>query len=248
VQEVVTFSVGGDYWANPMDSSEEHFFISIEQPNLTLGGVVQGMLGSEECQRDSAVRQRYATKVFSLLRIVAKALRHLHSMGIAHGKLNLENCCKFDDKWKLSDALGLQKVGVPIRVSRLCSSSPPESFEPLGRDTKHQATFRAEYECSPAMDSWAFGKMAYEVLVGRDLIQLDKNKRFEDDRGAMMDILHWKSFNCEEVRQELLRVGVPDAGADLIGLCLAPDPENRPTSDEILKHDTWRAQRKSGST
>ena len=53
------------------------------------------------------------------------------------------------------------------------------------------------------------------MLVGRDLIQLDKNKRFEDDHGAIMDILHWNSSKCEKVRQELLRVGVPDAYANL---------------------------------
>jgi hypothetical protein len=141
------------------------FFVSVEQPNLTLRGVMKGMLQNEECQIDSKVRQRYALKVFSVLRMVAKAIDHLHSLGIVHGKVNLDTCCKYNDSWKLADVLRSQEIGAGMRISRLSSCSPPESVEALrSGDRGLQASFKSDYVCSPAMDAWAFGKTACTCL------------------------------------------------------------------------------------
>lgn len=229
----------------------DKYFISIEQPNLSLRAVMEGMLQSEACQKNDKVRQRYASKVFAVLRITAKALRHLHSLGFVHGNVNLDNCRRYEEKWKLANAVESQEIGRLVRISRLSSSSPPECIEPLGnkKGAKHLATFRSDYVCSPAMDCWSFGKLSYEALVGRSLVQLDQKKRFEDDHRAMMDILHWNSFNCDEVRQELRRAGVSEKGAELISLCLSPNPDDRPSMEEILSNSIWRdlrETRKSG--
>jgi len=245
----VTFTITKEYWDSPLYAANEHYFISIEKPSLTLVGVVEGMLDSVECQRNPVVRQRYTAKVFAILRILAKALRHLHLLGIAHGKVNQENCCKYEENWKLAAILGVQKIGETIRISRLSASSPPECFEPSSSSgSQHQASFRFDYITSPAMDVWSFGKLAYEVLMGRDLIELDRSKRFEDDHRAMMDIMHWNSFNCEEVRQELMQIGVIGAGADMVALCLDPNPKNRPFMDEILNCNLWKELRKAGAS
>lgn len=206
------------------------------------------MLQSDACQNDENVRQRYASKVFAVLRITAKAILHLHTLGIAHGNVNLDNCRRYEDKWKLANSLESQAIGSPVRISRLSSSSPPECIEPLhvgGKGTKHQATFRSDYVCSSTMDCWGYGKLSYEALVGRSLVHLDEKKRFEEDHRAMMDILHWNSFNCDEVRQELRRVGVSDSGAELISLCLSPSPDDRPSMEMILASSIWRDQRET---
>ena len=175
---------------------------------------------------------------------MAKAMRVLHQSGWVHGKLNLETACKFEDNWKLSDVLGCQRIGETTRITRISSCSPPECFEPLDPDSsKHEASFKSDYTCSAMMDSWGFGKLAYEVLTGRELFQVAPDTRFEDDHHAMLDLMHWNSFNCQEVHQDLLRVGVLEAGADLISRCLAPHPRDRPTSDQILKDDVWRQLR-----
>lgn len=241
---MLIFAVGED-GSEPVDGEAKQFCVAIERPNLTLSGVASGMLDNEECQTDSEVRQRYNGKVFSVLRLVAKALHHLHSLGIVHGQVCLENCGKYDDKWKLSDTLDMQQVGAIFDSSRFDKSAPPEAIE---QDTntalEHQATFRPEVLAERSFDSWAFGKLAYEVLLGEELVAFDRGKAVDENNRAMMDILHWSNFEQRDVEQKLKGVGVSKAGVDMIVHCLSPKSEDRPTMDQILSHPVWNELRR----
>jgi serine/threonine protein kinase len=251
-EEIITFAVGrNDANRGPLpNDGRKRFFLSIERPDLTLSGVVRGMLGNQDCQNDVKVRQRYSAKVFSVLRLVAKALQRLHAQGFIHGDLCLENCGKYDDQWKLSGLLGAKKIGETFDSAKLSSSAPPESVEPLksSTGTKHQAAFRADLVCCPSFDSWAFGKLAYEVLVGNALIEFDVTKNVEDDYDSLANLLHWNDFSVQDAQQQLKRVGISEAGISLVAQCLSPDDETRPSMNEVLKHPVWSEMRQSQTT
>lgn len=140
MEEVRVFAVG----ANGLETSEvaKQHCIAIEQPNLTLVGVVEGMLNNRDCQTDPEVRKRYVDKVFSVLRVIAKALRHLHSLGIVHGSVSSKNCGKYANRWKVGALLSMCMAG-----------------------EAHHSGVRAH----PSIDVLDFGKLSYEVSVGETL-------------------------------------------------------------------------------
>lgn len=236
-EEVAVYSAG--------DNGERQYCISIERPQLTLGGVVSGMLANEDCQTNEEVRERYAIKVFSVLRIVCKALSSLHSVGLVHGNISLTHVGKYETKWKVAEVLGLQKVGTFFDPDRFSPSSPPESVIPRHDSNKaHEVTFRVDLVTSPSIDVWGFGKMAFEALVGEPLVLFDDATEFDDDHRALMDILHWNEFNLEEVAEKMRKWSVPHEGINLVVACLAPQPSDRPTADELLCHPLWKELRR----
>lgn len=218
----------------------QRYFIAIERPDLTLGGVVRGMLSHPDCQNDINVRQRYIIKVFSVLRRIAKCLRRLHGQGFVHGDLCLENCGKFDGEWKLSDILGAQRIGLPIEKDRLSSSAPPEAVEAIGG----VAVFRNDLLAHPSLDSWAFGRLAFEVIAGDTLIEFDSSLPVEADRASLENLYNWSQSNLQHACQTLERLGVVDAAISMIAECLSPNADNRPCMDDILNSPGWDAFRR----
>lgn len=248
MEEILTLSMDPDFQVARFNVKQELFVVSIEEPALSLRSVVKGMLDSEECQLNRSVRQRYAMKVFAVLRVVVRGLRHLHSLGLIHGKVNAENCCKYGDRWKLRGVLGSQRAGTSFKVSRFSCASPPECFESIdGSKRECMVSFRSDFVSSFSVDSWSFGKMCYEVLVGRPLIELELERRFEDDQKAMMQILNWNDSDCIQLRKELRDVGVIESGTKLVASCLDPNPLNRPTMGEITSSKLWKDLKNLGN-
>ena len=246
-EELTMFSVGEN--GSSFAESPRQFCIAIERPQLTLSGVVSGMLGNEECQTNRDVRMRYAIKVFSVLRIVCKALSSLHNAGLVHGNISLTHIGKYETRWKVAEVLGLQRMGKTFDPDRFSPSSPPESVVPRQNSSKpHQVAFRTDLETNAAIDVWAFGKLAFEALVGEPLIMFDESSEFDDDHRALMDILHWNEFNLEEVADKLRKSVVLEEGVRLILWCLSPSPDKRPSVDEILGHDVWKILRRQTRT
>ena len=243
-EEMALYSVG----ENGTEAGEgpKQFCISIERPQLTLGSVVQGMLGNDDCQTNEEIRRRYATKVFSVLRIVGKALSQLHAAGLVHGNISLTHIGKYENKWKVAEVLSLQRSGETFDPDRYSPSSPPESLVPRHSGDAHEVEFRTDMETAAAIDVWAFGKLAYEALVGEPLIMFDEASEFDDDHRALMDILHWNEFNLDEVTDKLRRSAVLEMGVTLIVSCLSPSPEARPSIGEILEHAVWKDLRRMG--
>jgi serine/threonine protein kinase len=239
-QEILTFSVGDiDRNRGPLpDDGLQRYFISLESPRLSLATVVRGMLNNVGCRNDKMVRTRYSGKVFSVLRLIAMALQRLHNQGVVHGHLSLESCAKFDDKWKLANFLGAYCVGEVIHYNEETLAVPPEALQLCRtQGSATHATFRNDFVAQASVDIWAFGKVAYEALVGQPLIPTDQDEKFDSE--SLTLLLEWNDANLFDVRLELERVGVTKAGIDLIAQCLSHDEDSRLTVDELLQHSFW---------
>lgn len=235
------------------DCAPQQFCVAIELPSLTLDRVVAGMLNSDEYHRNPDMRTRYFSKVCMVLRQVAKALRHLHYVGVVHGDVCLESCGKFHDKWKLTNSLGIQPTGERFDTSRMGESSPPEAVELLSNvvETRGQeassrhATFKGDIVADPAIDIWAFGKLTFEVLTGEPLIQFDSEKEVRHDNRALLTLERWNEDDLRDCIDVMKDSGVSTLGIDLVSHCLLPDPAERPASmDEILEHKFWKDMRR----
>lgn len=221
----------------PLDGLNR-YFVSVESPKLTLATVVRGMLSNHGCQTDVAVRRRYSGKVYAVLRSIAKALLNLHSQGHVHGNLSVQSCAKFDDKWKLANLLDTKRVGEILPLSAETHVIPPEALQwTKSRGSKGQIVLKHDFVARPSIDIWAFGKVAYEALVGTPLFPEAKGKSDEID--AFMDILQWSEVNLVELKRELNTIGVIESGIELIVLCLSPNEGARPQIDDLLKHKFW---------
>ena len=218
----------------------QRYFIAIERPDLTLNGVVRGMLCHHDCQNDMNVRQRYTIKVFSVLRRIAKCLLRLHNQGFVHGDLCLENCGKFEGEWKLSDILGAQRIGLPFEKDRLSSSAPPEAID----EQSGEAKFRSDLVAHPSLDTWAFGKLAFEAIMGDTLIEFDVSLPIEADHASLGTLGKWNTSNVQHVCQALGRVGVVDAAILMIAECLLPDACKRLSMSRMLDNPAWDAFRR----
>jgi serine/threonine protein kinase len=235
VEEAITFSVGDGMSASK--GAKQHC-LSVERPTLTLADVVNGMMKNEDCLNIPEVRHRYMDKVFDVLRVVAKSLWHLHELGIVHGDLRLETCCKYGNRWKLSGILQMLTDRKPLTKDRLSSPISPECIELSKSAGKRiEVEIRRQAEAHWAMDCWAFGALAYNVLVGDPLFDLSKNN--EHRNKALMEVLRWSGSDLEKVEQRLKQAGVLDYGIDLIVQCLSPHPADRPNMLEILDHPIW---------
>lgn len=200
-------------------------------------------------QHDTALRKKYAAKMCAVLRLIAKAIKHLHTSGVIHGNVCMENCGKFEQTWKLLDVMEAQRTGEPIRPARHHRSFPPEV---LGLDDHEGAVYDSDITpvsfqmapATPSIDIWAFGKLAYETLVGKPLVEFDSSKEPRDDMVSLLEILEWDQSNMKAVFSDLLESGVTDSCAELITSCLFPRPEDRPVSmDAILQDPFWKDMR-----
>ena len=212
----------------------QRYFVSIENPKLTLATVVRGMLTNHGCQTDKAVRRRYTEKVFAVLRSIAKALLDLHNQGYIHSNLTIQSCAKFDDKWKLANLMGAKRFGDTLSLSAETDSIPPEALHRrTNRASERQIVLKRDLVARPPIDVWAFGKVAYEALVGKSLFPE------HDEIDSLIDILQWDGANLVDMKRELENIGVIEAGIALIGQCLSPHEEARPRIDDLLKHTFW---------
>merc|ERR1712232_391787 len=125
----------------------------------------------------------------------------------------MQTCGKFEHVWKLLGRLEVQKIGLPIDLARYNTSFPPEAlvFEEEDGDiydSDNAAVTFASLLASPAIDIWGFGKLAYESLVGKPLIQFDDSKNPIEDTVSLLEVLEWDDNNLRSVFSDLLDAGV----------------------------------------
>lgn len=248
-EEVLAFGDGGDEGDGQNDDIQQQYCVSIECPQLTLDRVVDGMVSKGGYQNDQQLRKKYAAKMCAVLRLIAKALRHLHGQGVIHGDLSMQTCGKFEHVWKLLGRMEVQKIGSPFDPTRYNTSFPPEALvfeEEDGAvyDSDNAAVSFASLLASPAIDIWGFGKLAYESLVGKPLIQFDNPNNPLDDTVSLLQVMEWDDTNLRTVFSDLLDAGVTDSCAEAITSCLFANPEDRPaTMDEIIRDPFWTDMR-----
>lgn len=243
MEEVCIFSVnegGGKNHGTP-----QQFWISTERPEVTLKDVAASMIKKGGYWNEPELRTKYAAKICSVLKIIAKSLRHIHSRGVIHGDLNLESCGKFDHSWKLLDRLSVQAIDQPFDMSRFQQSFPPESLHSVDNnsavfDSDTPVSFKDSIIACPAIDIWAFGKLAYEAIMGKPLVEFGA-KRPSDDVVALLDVMDWGESSMRDIFTELLESGgIAESGAELFTSCLFARPEDRPVSMEaVLSHRFW---------
>lgn len=233
-----------------LSAGPRQFCVATECPQVTLDRVVDGMANKGGYRYDTELRKKYAAKMCAVLRMIAKAIRHLHDCGLIHGNICMEACGKFGHAWKLLDCMGVQRIGEFINVNRFERSFPPEALdldeddEETVFDSDNASISFLSAEASISIDVWAFGKLAYETLAGKPLVEFDPVKGPTEDVAALLEILEWDQSSMKSVFSDLLDSGVTDSCAELITSCLFPRPQDRPTSmDAILADRFWKDMR-----
>lgn len=212
----------------------DRYFISVENPKLTLADVVRGMLRNQACQTDKTVRRRYSSKVFLVLRAIANSLRILHSQGHVHSNLSLESCGKFDE-WKLAHLMDTKRVGDTMSFSAETYAVPPEALQSsTNRGSDGQLRFRNDFAAKTSIDMWAFGKLAYEALVGKPLFP--ENKDTNDEIDSLIVLRQWTVDNLVEVKRDMECVGIIEPGVEHLIQCLSPNEGARPSIEFLLQY------------
>jgi serine/threonine protein kinase len=231
------------------DEGTPQLCIAIECPQISLASVVDAMVKKGGYQHDVGLRKKYAAKICAVLRLIAKAVRYLHRSGVIHGNICMANCGKFEHSWKLLGCMGLQRIGDAIDPKRFHQSFPPEVLQIHEDDERvydsdySSISFRV-VEATPSIDVWAFGKLAFEALVGKPLVEFHPSKNTTDDVVSLLEILEWDQDSMKRVFTCLLDAGVTESCAELVTSCLFPSPEDRPADmDVILEDPFWKDMR-----
>lgn len=221
------------------DNVIEHCVI-IERPSLTLKSIVSSM-AKQNYRTDHDRLDAYLDKIQKVFKKIGHSISMLHRQSIIHGNLQLDSCGKFEDGWKLTGLIGCQINGHPMMTAPMDASAPPEVVTYKGN---HQDTpqLLESYPASPALDIWAFGKLLYEVFVGKPLIPRESGKTIEDDKRYLNILGGWNEENLFEVVSNIEDSGNGTLAADLISHCLCKRPELRPQSmEDVLSHPYWSA-------
>ncbi|MEU6473234.1 PQQ-binding-like beta-propeller repeat protein [Streptomyces massasporeus] len=142
---------------------------------------------------------------------LAEALRDIHRAGVVHRDLKPSNVLLADDGPKVIDFGISRPLDSELRTEtgRLIGTPPfmaPEQF-------------RRPREVGPAADIFALGSVMVHAATGRG--------PFDSDSPYIVAY--------QVVHDEPDLTGVPDEVAPLVLRCLAKEPEERPTPDELMR-------------
>jgi serine/threonine protein kinase len=148
---------------------------------------------------------------------LGSALRYLHRRGLLHLDVKPSNVVAEDGRAKLID-LSLARPPGRYRagIGTWCNLSPEQA--------------RGD-ELGPPADVWGLGTVLYEAATGEPA--------FDDDESWTADSESWDTGDQLEAGYPQLAGTAPAAGGplgDVIGACLARDPANRPTLEQLVEH------------
>ncbi|KAG2494938.1 hypothetical protein HYH03_006873 [Edaphochlamys debaryana] len=158
------------------------------------------------------------------------ALSHLHSKGICHRDIKPENIL-FTQNWRL--LLADFGVSINLHQERAVTRAGTEGYMapevercPLKADPQDNKDNR-ELAYSTAVDIWAVGVLAYELMVG-----------FPPVVAPAPAAGSTAGFVRSEMTAAALHfpASVPPLARAFITAALAPDPADRPTAAALLQH------------
>lgn len=217
---------------------EDQFYLVFE---LIRGGSLQARI--EQIGDFGRLPER---SVKSLVSSIASALEFLHSKGIAHRDIKPANILLPNPKSlegaKLCDFDLASRSRTAEFRGDLCMTSPVGSAEFMAPEVVR--AFTANYDqrvrYDQQCDIWSLGVIAYSLLSGKAPFEGCCGKDCEWEEGGScddcMDLL-FSNIQKGQLRFPENRWNhiSPDA-KDLISRCLANDPRNRPSPDQILNH------------
>eukprot|EP01023_Acetabularia_acetabulum_P051522 TRINITY_DN57042_c1_g1_i1.p1 TRINITY_DN57042_c1_g1~~TRINITY_DN57042_c1_g1_i1.p1 ORF type:complete len:367 (-),score=82.71 TRINITY_DN57042_c1_g1_i1:2148-3248(-) len=166
----------------------------------------------------------------SLISQILEGVQYLHSRGIVHRDLKLENMIMLDKRddspVKIAD-FGLSKFFSPDTIlSTVCGSPQYVAPEVLG-------VAEGAKNYSPAVDMWSVGVILFILLSGYS--------PFDDENDA---VLFQKIKSGDYDADDPIWDEVSDSAKDLVSKLLNIDSEERLTSEEALQHPWMVSMRK----
>jgi serine/threonine protein kinase len=214
--------------------------IIIECPLLTLRNIVSSMT-KQNYRTDDDRLDSYMSKIQKVFRKIGHSISALHKHNIVHGSLQLDSFGKFEQGWKLKGLIGSQRKGNPMQTVHMDESVPPEAVTYTGNHGEIPQLLET-CPATPEIDIWAFGKLLYEVFVGKPLIPREAGKSMKEDQTYLHTLGEWNETNLMEIVATIEETGNGTLAADLISHCLCKRPERRPQSmEDVLSHPFWSA-------
>ncbi|MFG2573095.1 serine/threonine-protein kinase [Streptomyces sp. NPDC048481] len=169
---------------------------------------IPGSTLAEQVKRNGSLNSGELRRLMAGL---AEALRDIHRVGVVHRDLKPSNVLLADDGPKVID-FGISRPKdseLRTETGKLIGTPPfmaPEQF-------------RRPREVGPAADVFALGSVMVHAATGRG--------PFDSDSPYVVAY--------QVVHDEPDLTGVPDNLAPLVSRCLAKEPEERPTPDELMR-------------
>jgi serine/threonine protein kinase len=202
---------------------------------------------------------KYLTKICAVLRVVAKALRHLHSQELVHGSLSLNTIGKYSGNvngstttsthWKLASVVGAPLIGQSMPLHKMGEHSPPEAviITQLNAKSASRACFQPNLAAHPSIDVWAFGKVMFEALTGETLFAPGVELSAKHEEDVLVHYLgEWTDQHAFTVADRLEELDIGSSCAELVLDCLAMNPDDRfpkKGMDDILSHSFWKGMK-----
>ena len=174
-----------------------------------------------------------------LVKQLAEALQYIHSKGLVHGDLKLENLMM--DSWDSKEAqLKVVDFGCTVQAhdesdyskqlacfAKTIAYSPPEVLQSIGKHTITQ---------TPAIDMFAVGCIIYCMLTGTH--PFDPTGKATDAEIAEIICRTAKEdeFLDEFVFSADRTAGLSQSAIDMMKRLLSPNPMNRMTTEEFCNH------------
>ncbi|KAG2434188.1 hypothetical protein HXX76_007914 [Chlamydomonas incerta] len=175
-----------------------------------------------------------------VLRPFLEALSYLHSRGICHRDIKPENVL-FTTDWRLLVAdfgvsINLHHERAVTRAGTEGYMAPEVERCPLKADPQENKD-KPQLAYSTAVDIWAVGCMAYELMVGFP----PAIARQQDARDAAAGSIG--GFVANEMTAAALHfpASIPQPARDFVMAALSADPAERPTAAQLLQH-LWLLQ------
>ncbi|EFJ46110.1 hypothetical protein VOLCADRAFT_93525 [Volvox carteri f. nagariensis] len=179
-----------------------------------------------------------------VMRPFLEALSYLHSRGVCHRDIKPENIL-LSQNWRL--LLADFGVSIDLNQERAVTRAGTEGYMapevercPL-KHAPHENKDDPRYAYSTAVDIWAGGVLAYELMVGFPPVVKSSPSTAaasSADKRSVPDGDSVSGFVRSQMTPASLHfpASVPPAARDFVIAALAPDPLERPTAAQLLRH------------